>query len=343
MNSSMSSKERYMAVIRGEECDILPRVPILMAFAAKYIGSNYGAFAADYWVLVEANTRCVQDFGFDQVSAISDPYRETTGFGGEVEFVPHGVPRLLAPPLQGVKDLNALKSPDPHVSPRMLDRVRGVRTLASRLGRQYSVLGWVEGPAAEAADLRGVTEFLIDLIDDPEFCDQLMTRCVEVAADFALAQLEAGADTIGIGDAIVSQVSPDIYSSQIFPHEKRLIDKIHAAGGLVRLHICGDITHLLPMIKELGVDILDLDWPVDLVYARKVVGPNQVIVANLNPVDEVQHGAPESIQRRLGELYQAVGNPFMAGAGCEIPVNTPPENLKALCQPVPYVSNAEAH
>jgi uroporphyrinogen-III decarboxylase len=166
---------------------------------------------------------------------------------------------------------------------------------------------------------------------------------VEVAADSALAQLEAGADTIGIGDAIVSQVSPDIYSSQIFPHEKRLIDKIHAAGGLVRLHICGDITHLLPMIKELGVDILDLDWPVDLVYARKVVGPNQVIVANLNPVDEVQHGAPESIQRRLGELYQAVGNPFMAGAGCEIPVNTPPENLKALCQPVPYVSNAEAH
>ncbi len=337
MKSAMSSKERYMAVVRGEECDLLPRVPILMAFAAKYIGSNYGAFAADYGVLVEANTRYVQDFGFDQVSAISDPYRETTGFGGEVEFVPDGVPRLLAPPLQDVKDLTVLKSPDPYVSPRMLDRVRGVRALASRLGRQYSVLGWVEGPAAEAADLRGVTQFLIDLIDDPEFSDQLMARCTEVAVDFALAQLEAGADTIGIGDAIVSQVSPDIYSRQIFPHEKNLVDRIHSAGGLVRLHICGDITHVLPMIKDLGVDILDLDWPVDLVYARKAVGSGQVIVANLNPVDEVQNGTPESIQRRLRESYHAVGNLFMAGAGCEIPVDTPPENLKALCVPVPYV------
>ena len=43
---------------------------------------------ADHKVLVEANLRCVEDFGFDQVSVISDPYRETTGFGGEVEFVP---------------------------------------------------------------------------------------------------------------------------------------------------------------------------------------------------------------------------------------------------------------
>ena len=43
-------------------CEVSPmmcfRLPILMAFAAKYIGSNYGEFAADYKVLVEANLRC---------------------------------------------------------------------------------------------------------------------------------------------------------------------------------------------------------------------------------------------------------------------------------------------
>ncbi|MGI6148620.1 MAG: uroporphyrinogen decarboxylase [Firmicutes bacterium] len=334
----MTSYERYMAVLRGEPCDILPRLPILMAFAAKYIGATYGEFAADYKVLVEANLRCVEDFGFDQVSAISDPYRETTGFGGEVEFIPHGVPRLLKPPLQDAKDLGILKQPDPLTSPRMRDRVEAVAQMSTQLKEQYSILGWVEGPAAEAADLRGVTNFLMDLYDDPAFCHELMALCVDVGIAFAKAQLEAGADTIGIGDAIVSQVSPDTYAQLIFPHEKRLVDGIHALGGLVRLHICGNITHLLPKIKELNVDILDLDSPVDLRAAREVVGPKQVIVTNLDPVREVKDGTREDIVRRVQELYQEVGNPLMVGAGCEVPVATPHENLKALCKPVAYRS-----
>ncbi|NLA58673.1 MAG: uroporphyrinogen decarboxylase [Firmicutes bacterium] len=333
----MNSYERYMAVVQGGSSDILPRVPILMAFAADYIGSNYGKFAADYRVLVEANLRCVKDFGFDQVSVISDPYRETQGFGGEIEFVEDGVPRLLAPPLQDTKELSSLKRPNPYESERMLDRVKAVEALAEAVKGEYSILGWVEGPAAEAADLRGVMNFLIDLMDDPEFCHSLMALCSEVGAEFAIAQLKAGADTIGIGDAIASQVSPETYAELIFPYEKRLVDHIHAAGGLVRLHICGDITHLLPKIKELGVDILDLDWMVDAAYAREVVGPAAVLVGNLDPVADVQYGRPEDIAVKLKQVYEAAGNPFLAGAGCEIPKGTPCENLKALCRPIRHV------
>ena len=69
------------------------------------------------------------------------------------------------------------------------------------------------------------------------------------------AQIAAGADTIGIGDAIASQVSPDIYDRLIQPREKKLVRAIQAAGGLVRLHICGNITHLLAGIADLGVNI----------------------------------------------------------------------------------------
>ena len=69
-------------MLQREPCDTVPRTPILMQFAAEYIGSNYGAFASDYRVLVEANLRCAADFGMDQVSCISDPDRETQGFVG---------------------------------------------------------------------------------------------------------------------------------------------------------------------------------------------------------------------------------------------------------------------
>ncbi|MFP4203470.1 MAG: hypothetical protein ACLFS4_03965, partial [Opitutales bacterium] len=60
----MTPKKRYDALLAGGDIDFHPRIPIVMQFAAEYIGSNYGAFASDHRVLVEANIRCAEDFGF---------------------------------------------------------------------------------------------------------------------------------------------------------------------------------------------------------------------------------------------------------------------------------------
>ncbi|NQT86929.1 hypothetical protein HQ560_09205 [bacterium] len=331
----MNSYERYRAVVQGEEADFLPRLPILMQFAAEFIGSNYGAFASDYRVLVEANLQCAAHFGFDQVSAISDPYRETQGFGAEIEFVRDGVPRCAKPPLETDRELANLAQPDPHGSERMLDRVRAVESFKEAVGGTCSILGWVEGPAAEAADLRGVTNFLMDTIMEPAYANELMARCVDVGIAFARAQVEAGADTIGVGDAIASQVSADVYEQMILPHEKRLVQGVRDAGGLVRLHICGNITHLLPYLGDLALDVVDVDWMVDMAMARAAL-PHTALVANLDPVNAVMKSTPEAIQADLHALYDAVGNPLMAGAGCEIPPGTQEDLLKALCEPIPW-------
>ncbi|MGD0089564.1 MAG: uroporphyrinogen decarboxylase family protein [Planctomycetota bacterium] len=332
----MTSYERYLGMLQGRKVDVLPRLPILMAYAARFIGSNYAAFASDYRVLVEANLKSAEFFGFDQVSTISDPYRETQGFGAEILYVRDGVPRCVKAPLGDSTDLAQLRQPDPRQSTRMLDRVRAVAEYKKAVHGKYSILGWIEGPAAEMSTLRTPTNFLMDLIDDPDYCGRVMDLCVAAGSAFALAQLEAGADTIGIGDAIASQVSPGLYETLIWPREKLLVDAIHARGGLVRLHICGNITHLLPGIARLGCEIVDLDWQVNLVKARRVLGPKTVLVGNLNPVAGVQDSLPAKIKDDLRAMYREVGNPYMAGAGCEIPVNTPVENLQALCEPIPY-------
>ena len=332
----MNSHQRYMAVLEGGTPDLLPRLPILMQFAAEFISSNYGAFASDHRVLVEANLKCAEFFDFDQVSAISDPFRETQGFGAEIEFVKDGVPRCVEPPLEGSKDLGLLTKPDPRSSERMLDRVRAIEEYKKRVYREYSIMGWVEGPAAEAADLRGVSNFMMDLVLEPEFTSELMDLCVEVGIEFAKAQIDAGADTIGVGDAVASQMSPQLYEEMVFPREQRLFDGIHDSGGLIRLHICGDTTHLLPHFAQLHVDIVDLDWQVDMAEARATIGPDRVLTGNLDPASAVLNGEPGRIKEEVGRIYETVGNPFMIGAGCEIPPSTPNENLKALCSPVAY-------
>ncbi|MCA1809785.1 MAG: uroporphyrinogen decarboxylase family protein [Kiritimatiellia bacterium] len=329
----MNGFERYCAVLRGERADQVPRTPILMQFAAEYCGADYAAFAADYQTLVEANLVCAMDFDFDQVSCISDPYRETQGFGAEIEYMPDGPPRSTHP-LQENRNFAKLLRPDPLRSERMLDRVKAVEEFKKQAGGQYSILGWVEGPAAEAADLRDVTNFMMDLMDDEAYAGDLMDLCLATAIDFARVQVAAGADTIGIGDAVASQMSPGIYEKLIQPREKQLVNAIQDMGAWAKLHICGNITHLLPAIADLQVDVLDLDHMVDLAEARRVVGPRVTLAGNVDPVAVVRNGTPAVIREAVQRAHAAAGNPFLVNAGCEIPSGTPVVNLKALCAPL---------
>ncbi len=326
-----------MKTIKGESTDFLPRVPILMQFAAEYIGSNYAAFAADHRILVESNLRCRENFDFDQVSAISDAYRECQGFGAKVIYEDHHAPHCEQTVLTDINDLSSMvEDPDPFQSERMLDRLLAVRSFKEKLGGECSILGWVEGAAAEAADLLGVQDFFMELIINKEACLALMEQTVKTSIRFALAQLDEGADTIGIGDAIASQMSADMYNSLVWPFEKRIVDAIHEKGGLAKLHICGNTTHLLPHIAQLGVDIFDMDHMVDPVVARATLGPAVVIAGRVDPVQCVLKGTPDSIRHEILESYHKIGNPHMVMAGCEIPSGTPVENLKALCAPVAY-------
>ena len=90
--------------------------------------------------------------------------------------------------------------------------------------------------------------------------------------EFARAQVEAGADLIGVGDAAASLVGPQIYEEFVRPYEQRLVDGLHAMGTRVRLHICGNIRRILPGIGSLGCDMVDIDSMVPLDQARREMG-----------------------------------------------------------------------
>lgn len=335
----MNSLERYLATLEGKPVDHLARVPILMQFAAEHIGSHYGAFASDYRVLTEANIACAREFGMDQVSTISDPYRETQGYGAKIIYGRDMVPHCDRHPLEDDPDLTKLTRPDPLTSDRMRDRIEAVRTYQAQVGGEYSILGWIEGPAAEATDLRRMDNFFMDLMDDEEYAGDLMDLCVDVALEFGRAQIEAGADTIGIGDAAASQISRGLYEEMILPRQQRLVRGLKDAGAKVRMHICGNITHLLPGLSSLDLDIIDVDHMVDLPTVRKELGPRTVIAGNMDPVADVLRSTPDAIRKAVRACYAQAGHAFMVCAGCEIPSRTPIENLRAFCEPVPHAGN----
>src|SRR5690349_9967854 len=154
----MTGRERVLAVLAGRPADRLPLMPITMMLAARQIGARYREYASDYRVLAEAQLRTAERFGFDHVSAISDPAREPADLGAAIEWFDDQPPAIneSVALLQEKSTLARIQPADPLGGGRMHDRVRGVALLRERAGRDLLVEGWVEGPCAEAADLRGI-------------------------------------------------------------------------------------------------------------------------------------------------------------------------------------------
>jgi MtaA/CmuA family methyltransferase len=331
----MIPKERVLALLAGQAVDRPPAMPITMMWAADLVGANYHDYATRAEIQAAGQCAAARGFGFDHVSVISDPACEAADLGAAIHYPPDGPPAiieeqaLLADPAR----LSSLAVCDPHrPGSRMANRVAAVRMLKEQIGDTHLIEGWVEGPCAESADLRGINTLMMDYYDEPDFIHGLASFAVDNALAFAKAQIAAGADIIGVGDAAASLTSREIYDEFIHPHEKRLIDGIHAAGGLVRLHVCGRTSHLLDAFATLGCDIIDLDTLVNLAEARAAMGPRQVLLGNIHTVEVVKNGSPESVRAALARCRADAAPAWIAGAGCEIPRGSPMENVRCFAQ-----------
>jgi MtaA/CmuA family methyltransferase len=328
----MTGRERVIAMLEGKAVDHLPLMPITMMFAADRLGVKYGNYARDHRVMVEAQLKTAAEFGFDYVSTISDPAREAADYGANVEWYEDQPPALIESEalLSEKSQLSRLQPLNPRGGGRMYDRIQGIELFRKRIGLEKFVEGWVEGPCAEASDLRGINRLMVDFYDEPAFVRDLFEFLVDNAINCAKEQIEAGADIIGVGDAAASLVGPKIYEEFVWSFEKKLVDGIHAAGGRVRLHICGNTRKILNGIGKLGCDIVDLDFLVPVWQAREQMGPRQVLLGNIDPVRVLRNSDPERITSAIAECHQQAGSRYIVSAGCEVVRDTPHENLRAL-------------
>lgn len=305
-------------------------MPILMHFAARAAGMTYAEFARDHEARVRANIHCLEQFGLDCVTLMSDPYAETSAFGAPIEYVPDGVPRCVRNVVESAADIRDLPVPDVLDSERCRDRLDGARLYRRELGDDVPVIGWVEGPLAEACDLAGMGAMFVMLMTDPDASHVLLDKVLHFAEPFATAQIEAGCDIIGIGDAVCSQIDTTTYGTFVKDRHRQLIDHIHSSGGMVKFHVCGDITHLLPDFADLGIDIIDLDWPVDIAGAREILGPDVIFTGNLDPTLVMSRDA-NTVYAMARDLVEAHSDTrYVMAGGCEIGVDTPIENLLAM-------------
>jgi MtaA/CmuA family methyltransferase len=317
--------------LAGKPVDRLPFMPITMQLACDQIGARYRDYCSDYRVLVAGQLRAAEKFDLDYVNTMSDPAREASDCGAIVKFFDNQPVAIVEEQalLADTTTLARLKIPDPLAGGRMHNGLQALDLYKQKVGAEKMIEGWIEGPCAEAADLRGINTLMLDFYDDPKFVRDLFEFVLELELRFAKAQVEAGADVIGVGDAAASLVGPEIYREFVWPYEKRMVDGIRAMGGKTRLHICGNTRRILKEMGSLHCDIVDLDSLAPMAEGREQMGQNQVLLGNANPVTVLRNGTPAAIQATAADCHRAAGSRYIVGAGCEIPRDTADENLFA--------------
>ena len=327
----MTPLERLNARLAGKPVDKIPNMNIFMFIVAREAGVSYREYTQNYRKLVEGNLICAEKYGVDSVSAISDPMRETAAFGARMIFPENACPYAEVPLITDSHDLSVLNRFDPLDSPRTLDRVKACELLREKAGSDYPVIGWIEGCLAEAADLRGMNSFLEEIAEDAEYLEEFFEIIFVQQKRFAKAQIDAGADFIGVGNAIASLIGPKLYQKYGLSRDKAITAYIHSLGARVKLHICGNITGILEMLVEVGADILDIDSMVDFGRAARIFkGSPTAVSGNFNPAGAIMLGTVEQVEAEVRRCIDAGTETTLIAGGCEIPAAAPDENIIAM-------------
>jgi MtaA/CmuA family methyltransferase len=274
--------------------------------------------------------RCAEDFDLDWVTVMSDPFCEAEAFGLAVEYPANDLPVDVGGHLTSLEEVAALRHYQPLEHRRTRSRIDEIREFKRRCGERYFIVGWVEGPVAEYADIRGVAEAAMDFLDDPETVGKALDVIVESALEFIRLQVEAGAHCIGIGDAFCSQIGPTLYRDHAFERERRMIDYIHSLGALAKLHICGNTAPIQADMIRTGADIVDVDHLVpEMGRNVALLGPRQVFSGKPDPVSVVQNGTLELLEAQTRDCHVQTGGRCIVSAGCEITPGTTVERMRA--------------
>jgi MtaA/CmuA family methyltransferase len=332
---AITPRERYLAVLKGELPDRAPVSPFIMQFAAQVAGIHYQDYCRSGEALAFAQATCVRRFGYDSVNVTSDAVREFAALGGEVaDFGEDSVPAAEPMPfIKDLDDLHRLRLPDPLGDNGMHEQIKALRILQQELPDQV-VYAWVEAPFQESCILRDINYFMVDIRTNPTLPKEILEFVVEMETEFAYAQIEAGAEFIGVGDAIASLGSGDDYAGFNFPYLSELVDRIKKRGAYVKYHACGRTKHIWPYIKQLNIDILNLDAVIDFAEAREFFGDKFVLKGNVNPITELMSATPETVRAASQASFEKAGKNgrFILSPGCEVPPSTPYENLEALVE-----------
>jgi uroporphyrinogen decarboxylase len=233
-------------------------------------------------------------------------------------------------------DLGEIRVADPERDGRLPVHLRAVELVRKEVGGDIPVFRYVPGPFTLAGLLRGQQKFFLDLMRNSDLVRGILKPATESSRRFAVAAVEHGANIVVVADPLASTsvISPKMFDQFAFSCTKEVVTAITEAGGVPSLHICGLTTPILKRMVATGTRIVELDYPVDLGFAKKEIGGSVCIEGNVNPSQTLLGGKPEDVEKEARECITMAGGGggFILSSGCEVPLDAPLDNVRAMVE-----------
>lgn len=262
---------------------------------------------------------------------------EPSGWGVPIQWSDHQPPGVNHYP----GDLGALAAapvPNPETDglmPVILRQYGRMKAPLADLGIAPRMAA-CRGPLAVASHLVGVTEILMATQLDVDHCHQLFDKTTDLCIRWLKAQLDLMDDPVGVLvlDDLVGMMGPDDAETFGLPRLKRIFDEF---DGLIRFfHNDTPNEKVFPGLATIGMDVFNFSHETDLARARKLLGPEIVLMGNLPPLDLLVRGTPDQVReattQQLDQLAEV--GPMLISPGGGVSPGTPIENLQAMCEEI---------
>jgi uroporphyrinogen decarboxylase len=236
---------------------------------------------------------------------LSTPYF-AAGFDLEMR---KGVGPVVHNPIEGPADVDRMTPFDPRTE---LDyNLDQIRLLVKRL--DVPVLGFVGAPFTLCSYLvaggrsRDLAELKTFMYTETEAWHRLAGFWAEHMGEFAVAQHEAGAGAVQVFDSWAGALGPDDYEEFVFPHVRRIFERMEEAA-VPSINFFNGNPALLPLVARAGGDALSIDWRLPIDEAWKVIGDDRAVQGNLDPV-ALLAGRDFALKRTRDILDRVEGRP----------------------------------
>ena len=209
------------------------------------------------------------------------------------------------------------------------------RQFKAKVGKKTAIFGLVTGPLTLASHLRG-TSIFTDLIRNPDYAIKLIEYCCSVALDLAKFYIEAGADVIAAVDPVVSQISPRHFKKILLEPYKGFYDTLKSLDIINSFFVCGDATKNIELMCQTGTDSIFVDENIDITAAKKITDQYNVLIGGNIPLTTLLlHGTQQDCMKYVLQLLDNNEHDnFAIAPGCDMPYNTPVDNLIGVQQAI---------
>jgi len=220
---------------------------------------------------------------------------------------------------------------------RLLGYVETLKLMSIGLPKSIVKGAYVTGPYSLAALMMGADDAAMSTILRPDDLHELCKFTTEKIQRYIRLLITAGAQAICILEPSAVMLGPDHFCAFSANYVHHIVDSCKYTGVATIYHTCGNTMHLVGKMAEAGIDAISLDSPVagvNLPAVAKTLPSDVVIMGNINPTGVLLNGSPKDVKAEVNDLLKRMAPypNFVLSTGCDLPQETPLENIHAFMQ-----------